>query len=504
MLSYDMALYSIQVEKHVLGGLIQNPNVVAEVDRFVTERDFAAEPHGVIFSCLRSAFLNNEKIDKVLLAQKIKNLGISFKDDINIFDYIEAISFTAVTIDSTVRACQELVKLRALRDLEGTCEDMKSMINKSLNQPLDATIAEIDAVYGKQINAFEMENEPVLLFDGLNEMIEERGNNPMEEVGLATPYPEFNRLYGGFRRKNLYIIASRAKSGKTTWLNETASEMSRIHDIPVLILDTEMSTEEVKWRVGSARSRVGLWHLKTGNWRKNDENIERVRNSMPGVKATYPKVYHMSVGNKSIEKIASLCRRWYLKVVGRGNDCLFVYDYIKMVDSESNNRKEHQEMGDKVDFCKKLAEELDAPFLTAVQSNRDGVTGARDASEIVDDERSIGMSDRVTWYASGVWILRRRTPDEIALDTPESGTHKLIEVVVREQGRDAAGHQDFILRRFPDGKQRYVKNFINFNLMGFRVEELGSLRDTIARQNSQFLVADEPAVGVRVTDTDTL
>lgn len=483
-----MALHSIQVEKHVLCGLIRNPSLISDIDRFVAERDFVAEPHGVIYSCLRSAFLNNEKVDKVLLAQKITNLGISFKDEINIFDYIEAISFAPITDEATVKSCSELVKLRALRDMTSTCDLMKKMVEKSTNQSLDATIAEVDATYGAQMSLFSMENEPTLLFDGIEEMVEERGNNPVDEVGLATPYAEFNRLYGGLRPKNLYVIASRAKSGKTTFLDETCSEMSKMHDIPVLILDTEMSTEEVKWRVGSSRSKVGLWHLKTGNWRRNEDNTNKVRGSIPNLKKEYGKVYHMSVGNMPIERIASLCRRWYYKVVGRGNKCLICYDYIKMVDAEDGNRKEYQEMGDKVDFIKKLAEELNCPIISAVQSNRDGVTGARDPSEIVDDERSIGMSDRVAWFASGVWILRRRTPDEVALDTPESGTHKLIEVVVREQGREAAGHQDFILRRFPDGKQRYVKNFINLDLTNFRVQERGSLRDTIARQNSTFLV----------------
>jgi replicative DNA helicase len=495
-----MALYSIQVEKHVLGGLIQNPNIIAEIDRFVSEKDFVAEPHSIIFSCLRQAYLANEKIDKVLLGQRIKNLGIAFKDDINIFDYIDAISFTPVTIPSTIKACQELAKLRALRDIDSTCDEMKNIVGKSINDSLDNTISIIDAVYGKQMNSFEHENEPVLLFDGIYDKVEERGNNPIDEVGLATPYPEFNRLYGGLRRKNLYIIASRAKSGKTTWLNETCAEMSRMHNVPVLILDTEMSTEEIQYRTAAAKSSVGLWHLKTGNWRKNEDSIDKVRTNLAGIKNAYPKVYHMSVGNKSIEHIASICRRWYLKVVGRGNDCLVVYDYLKIIESSDNRRQEYQEMGDRVDFMKKLSEELDCPILTACQNNRDGVAASRDPSEIIDDERSIGISDRITHFASGVWILRRRTPDEMTLDTPESGSHKLIEIVVREQGRDAAGHQDFILRRFPDGKQKYVKNFINFHISNFRVEERGSLRDTIARQNAQFLVQDNPdnhAVEVR-------
>lgn len=485
-----MALYSIQVEKHVLGGLIQNPHIIGDVDRFISEKDFVAEPHNVIYGCLRSALLNNERVDKVLLAQKIKNLGIAFKDDINIFDYIEAISFAPITADATIRACQELAKLRALREIHGTCEDMKSHIEKSINQTLDDTIAEVDEMYGKQVNSFNSENEPTLLFQGLYEKVEERGNNPVDEVGLGTPYPEFNRLYGGFRRKNLYIIASRAKSGKTTWLNETVAEMSRIHNVPVLVLDTEMSTEEIQYRMGASRSRVGLWHLKSGQWRKNEDNIQRVRSTLPGVFQSYDKVYHMAVGNKTKAHIASIARRWYLKVVGRGNDCIICHDYLKVVEFDGKNRQEYQEMGSLVDFMKKLAEELDCPVITACQNNREGVVAAREPSEIIDDERSVGLSDRITWYASGVWILRRRTPEEITLDTPESGTHKLIELVVREQGRDAAGHQDFMLRRFPDGKQKYVKNFINFHIHNFSVEERGSLRHTIERQNSQFHVED--------------
>jgi replicative DNA helicase len=486
-----MPLHSLQIEKHVLGGLIQNQDVIAEVEGFVNERDFVAQPHSTIFSCLTSSYLQKERIDKVLLSQKIKNLGISFKDNINIFDYIDSISFAPITKDATMQACKELVKYRILRDLDFTLSEMKEKVSKATNDDLTSTISTIDAIYGQRMNTFEGDDEPRPLFEGFYDEVEERGNNPVEETGISTPYPEFNRLYGGFRRKNLYIFAARAKAGKSTLLAEMGCEISRIHGVPVLILDTEMSGEEVSFRSGAAKSEVPLWHLKTGNWRKNNEYVKKVREgTLKGLDNKYSKVYHLSVGNKSKEEVASICRRWYLRVVGRGNDCLFIYDYLKIVGNDENNRKEYQEMGDKVDFFKKLAEELDSPFATACQNNREGVVGGREASEIIDDERSIGLSDRITMFASGVWIFRRRTPEEVLVDTPGSGTHKLIEVVCREQGRDAAGHQDSIRRTFPDGKTKYVKNFINFDIHNFKVEERGSLIDTIKRQNSQFLVRD--------------
>ena len=486
-----MPLQSLQIEKHAIGGLLQNQEVIAEIEGFLNGEDFVAQPHSTIFSVLVSSYLAKETVDKVILAQKIKNLGISFKDNINIFDYIEAISFAPISKEATIRACKELKKYRVLRDMDATLGKMKDKINNCGNDDLMTTISTVDALYGHRMNAFDQEEEPKPLFEGFYDEVEERGNNPFEEVGLATPYPEFNRLYGGLRNKNLYIVAARAKAGKSTFLAEMGCEMSVMHDIPVLILDTEMSRDEVKYRSGAAKSEVPLWYLKTGNWRKNNDYVNKVRSgAAKGLAGKYKKVYHMAVGNKSIEEVASICRRWYLRIVGRGNKCLIIYDYVKMVGNDERQRKEYQEMGDKIDFMKKLSEELDCPILTACQNNREGVVGGRDASEIVDDERSIGISDRVTHFASGVWIFRRRTPEEVALDTEESGTHKLIEVVCREQGREAAGHQDSMRRTFPNGKTLYVKNFINFNIQNFKVEERGSLADCITRQNAQHLVID--------------
>ena len=484
-----MSLQSLQIEKHCICGLINNPDVIPEIEGFMSEKDFVAQPHSVIFSVLISSYLNNEKIDKVLLAQKIKNLGISFKDNLDIFSYIESITFTPLTKIATKQACQELVKLRCLRDVSHVCEEIKDHVEKSINQPLEKTISEADAIYGAKINSFSCEDKVVDLYDGLLDLAEERGNNPQTEVGFATPFTEFNRMYGGLRKKNLYIIASRSKAGKSTFLNELASSMSVAHDMRVLYLDSEMSTEETRFRAMAARTGVPLWYIETGNFRKNPEMLQKIRSGLKDIGKKY-KVDHYFIGNKKNEEIGSICRRWYLKNIGRGGKCMFVFDYFKAIDKLSHNQQEYQAMGDKVDYFKKLGEELDSPTVAAVQNNRNGITTGRDVSEIIDDESSVGISDRITWYASGVWILRRRVAEEIVLDTPESGSHKLINLVSRFEGRDAAGHQNLIKRTFPDGKTKYVPNFINFEINNFRVEERGSLRDSIARQNAQFLVAD--------------
>ncbi len=84
-------LFSYQTEKHVLGGLIRNPRVLADLDVIISEKDFYSPVHSTIFSCIKNIAFEGGEIDPVTVAQKIKNLGISFKDDINIFDQYEVL-----------------------------------------------------------------------------------------------------------------------------------------------------------------------------------------------------------------------------------------------------------------------------------------------------------------------------------------------------------------------------------------------------------------------------
>ena len=42
-------IYSIQIERHVLGGIIKNPRLFADIERYISEHDFINEVHQTIF-----------------------------------------------------------------------------------------------------------------------------------------------------------------------------------------------------------------------------------------------------------------------------------------------------------------------------------------------------------------------------------------------------------------------------------------------------------------------
>tara|TARA_Y100000593_G_scaffold95031_1_gene198571 strand:+ start:19774 stop:21249 length:1476 start_codon:yes stop_codon:yes gene_type:complete len=480
-----MTIYSLRIEKHVLGGLVKNPSIFPEIERFINEYDFYSDVHNTIFCVIRDTLLKKEKIDKVILAQKIINLGISFKDDISITDYIDSLSFTQITSKATIDAAKELLKLRIRRDISEGCGDISEWVRQNGNLDLDEIVSTCDNKYGELINNYESDDDPHNIFSDAEDLVEERGNNPAEDMGLTTAYPEFDRLYGGFRPGNLYAVVARPGQGKSTWVNDIALKTAIKNKIQVLVLDTEMFTVDIQFRMIAAISGVPVWYLETGNWRKNAELVTKVREAFQKIKDY--EYYHYEVGNKSIDQVCSLVRRWYFSKVKRGEPCIIVYDYIKLTGEKvGNNWAEHQAIGEKIDKLKKLSEEVNAAIITAMQLNRSGERGANSAS--VDDSSAISLSDRLQWFASFVAIFRRKSNDEINEDGQDFGTHKLIPLKTRFQGKDAAGHQDLLRRTFADGTQRFVNNYLNYNVDNFDVEERGSLRDVVERENEQFFV----------------
>ena len=323
-----MPIYSNQVESHVLSGLLKHPEVLPEVDSFVNAADFYNDIHQTIYCILREAILNGEKTDKVLVATKIANLGISSKDDIDIYDYINTLSYTPIAYDAVIDSCKELVKFRIRREISETADRIKEHVTNCPNEDLGSIIASTDSIYSDKISSYSFEDDPQNVFDDLEFKIEERGNDPTDDTGLATTYDEFNRLFGGLRDGNIYAIVSRPAQGKTTFINELCLGAAIKNDVPVLVLDTEMTTDEIQFRMAAAKTGVPLWFLETGKWRSKPEMVEKVRGYFNELKKH--KYYHYHVRNKTTDEICAIIRRWHMKYVGRGNKCVIAYDYVKM------------------------------------------------------------------------------------------------------------------------------------------------------------------------------
>jgi len=478
---------SPEVERNLLRGVMEHDQIFSEVDLLIKETDFCQEINYLLYCVIRSCRQNDEHLDKVILAHKIESLGIKFDDyHDNIYDYVDNLTFNSISETATLQSAQALLEMRVRRNDIEKCEKTIEYIKSSGGTKYDEYTSKVDNILNRDICALDTDDRPKNLFEGMEDKIEEKGNNPVEEIGLKTPFKEWNNYFGGLENERIYAIVARPGQGKSSFLNYLLFYTSLMHDVPALMLDTEMSYDMVQDRMASALSGVPTWEIQTGNWRKNKDSLEKLRELWPKVK-NY-NYEHMYVGNRSIDELISITRRWHLSRVGRGKQCIIGLDYIKLSGERvSQNWAEYQAIGEKVDKLKQFANELKCPILTAMQMNRSG------EGDGVEDATAISTSDRLSWYVDFIALLKQKSDADYALDGPDFGTHKLIPVKTRNQGRMAYGHQPFLDRPYPpDGNLGPCRFYINYEIDKFRITEKDSLRQVVDRAMEIYGIDEAP------------
>jgi replicative DNA helicase len=494
-------VYSYELEQHLIAGLIKYPQTYPLIASFIDASDFFDQNtivNKTIFSVLRQSLEKGDALDEVILTQRVQSLNISFEDNINISDYIKALSLRQISKDGVLKAAQELKKITVRREIHNSSLDVaKSMKSLSANASFDDIVSQADKIYNDKINLYEMgSSKPENLFDEMEDFIEERGNNPIDEFGLMGPHQRVNDLYGSLLRPgNITVVVARAGVGKTQFCMDFCTKVSEMNNhVPVLHFDNgEMSKEELIIRQCSALSGVPMHLLETGRWRQaGDEIISKVRSTWNKIKNF--KFYYYNVAGHSIDSMLNIIRRFYFSEIGRGNKMIFSFDYIKTTYERQNGASSWETVGRMVDKFKQLIQkELcfnDVPavaMLTSVQSNRLGITNNRSAENVVDDESIVSLSDQITQFCSHLFLLRQKTMDEIQSEPENFGTHKLICLKYRWLGKDV--HRALQPVEMPDGSKR--KNYINLHMENFALEERGDLQDLVDHMDSEGVGALE-------------
>ena len=403
-----------------------------------------------------------------------------------------------ISKEGVVKAAKELKKITVRREIHDASIDVaKSMKSISASSTYDQIVSEADKIYNEKINLYEIgSSNPENLFDDMEDWIEDRGNNPIDEFGLMGPHKRINECYGSLLRPgNITVVVARAGVGKTQFCMDFCTKVSAINNnVPILHFDNgEMSKEELIVRQCSALSGVPMHLLETGRWRQaGQEVIDKVRDTWKKVKDF--KFFYYNVAGHSIESMINIIRRFYFSEVGRGNKMIFSFDYIKTSYEKQNGLSSWETVGRMVDKFKQLiqkelcfSEGPTVSMLTSVQSNRLGITNNRSSDNIVDDESVVSLSDQITQFCSHLFLLRKKTMDEIQSEPEDFGTHKLISLKYRWLGRDV--HRALQPVEMPDGTKR--NNYVNLHMENFGIEEKGDLQDLVDNLNSEGVGAVE-------------
>tara|TARA_R110000772_G_scaffold249530_1_gene363767 strand:- start:10071 stop:11588 length:1518 start_codon:yes stop_codon:yes gene_type:complete len=496
-------LHSNRVERHVLSGILKYPDVYMNYGNIITEDCFSNVTHNSIFRVYASLVnVAGKEIDSVVLAQKVSDKFRKFKiavdDDINIFDYIANLKGSQINEKGLEDAIKELINKKVRRGIYETAKKFRvTAINANIGT--EELIRESETIFSENIVTYSLADAPTKIFENSIEEIEELGNNPPGTLGIQTNLPCFNARYGGLI-EGMYVFLARRKQGKSLFLNSLALKTSKLNGgLKILFCDTEMSSKIVKFRNVSAITGIPFMDLIEGTWRKVDKYYKLWEKNKSKVKY-YENVYHhLEVKGKHVDEVISQMRRWYHKEVGIGNKCIFAYDYLKLTGEDGDSSKrEYEIMGQKTTKLQDFAASVDCPIIAACQLNQ---------------ELKASQSDRISWFASGLWKLFKKTPEELIEDGQNYGTHKLIEECTRFQGREAGNFDSFV--KVPTGTNSKGKttyeikdDYINLDIQGFDVEEKGTLQDVVDSKNDNVDLShhhhdDNPAGHAQDDDSES-
>ena len=484
-------LYSVDYEKAIIAAILQDPNCLLDLG-FLKSSDFCNQ-NSTIFELCRNIFENKGLISVLTVTEKAKSYSLKI-EGMEIIDYITSLYNLPINIKEIPQIAKEVKKLSLIRHVIKKADELKEIVSNSTTKPVKEIFSAIDDTLSKSLETFETSiDDPVNVYDIIENIVEERGNNPIEIVGHVTPYKTFNDYYGGIRNGNIYCVASRQGSGKSTFLQHMldgiVNECNK--NIKALYLDTEMQIEDHVIRLAAMKTGCPYYLIDTGLWRKDIVWFPTMREKLKELKSNKENnLYFKQVGSMGIKDLCTFIKRWYYGKVGKGNQCVISYDYLKLLLADKSNSNEWQGILDKIQYLKDVIDEINSPLLTAIQVNRTGVVTNRQSSEVVDDESVISTSDRVGWLVSYLAILRRKTPDEIVRDGENAGSHKLVTLKSRFQGKISTGHTDLV-KLFIDKKIQYRMNYINLNINNFNMEDRGSLRELADRNGWTRLIQKE-------------
>jgi replicative DNA helicase len=213
-------IYNLELEKQLLAALIKEPENYCEVSNFINHKDFYSEDsnlHASIFTIIKQAIDGGEQVDEIIIAQRVASLGLSFEDKLNPADYIRSLGMRKVPRGNLIKTAKELKKYTIRREiLESAHEVAKKMKSISAESSYSQIVSSADDIYNSKINLYEIGNDtPENIYEEMESLIEERGNNPVVEFGMMGPHPKINDIYGSLLRPgNITVIVARSGVGK--------------------------------------------------------------------------------------------------------------------------------------------------------------------------------------------------------------------------------------------------------------------------------------------------
>lgn len=353
---------SIDAEMSLLGAVLIDEEVLADISEHVTAKDFYDKRHATIFAGMMKLYELHKPVDLLTLTDQLKKKeqleavgGSAYLTELT--NYVptaaHAESYAEIVAQKAVR--RRLIKASA--DISELGYDEET----TTEELLEKAEAELFSVSDQSLKQDLVSIESILTesFDRIEELHRNKG----QLRGIRTGYKDLDNMTAGLQRSDLIIIAARPAMGKTTLVTNLAYNVATIAKLPVLFFSLEMSKEQLIDRMLADASGVDSWNIRTGNL--SDDDFSKISEAM-GEMAEAPIFIDDTPGLSVLEMRTKARRAAHDQPLG-----LIVVDYLQLMQAvNTHNGNRVQEISEISRGLKLIARELNVPLIALSQLSR--------------------------------------------------------------------------------------------------------------------------------------
>lgn len=357
---------NLDAEQALLGCMLIDNQILADVLEKLTEDDFYQESHRCILSAMKLVYLDHRPLDLVTLADRLetegnleKSGGLGYLTELtevtpssaNYNHYFDIVRRDSVN-RKLIRVANDIIKFARTSDdnLKSVqyAEELVYNVSKTNDSSSVKDIRESDGI------------------DAVLNKFQQLVDNKDAFRGVQTGLIKLDKLTNGLQKSDLIVLAARPGMGKTSLAMNIVENAALNNGKVCAVFSLEMPEVQIIQRLLCGFANVSMskalsGSLEANDWKKLTKASAQMRKS---------RIFIDDSSRVTPAEILSKCRR--IKSKNNGQLDLVMIDYIQLMSSGKKGAEQNrtQEVADITRELKIMAKELDVPVIALSQLRR--------------------------------------------------------------------------------------------------------------------------------------
>lgn len=365
-----LPIHNIQIEQAVLAALMTVAGSYAQVESLLTEQDFHATRHKLIFKAIVDLDSKNSPYDAVLVNQwlEIRNYGEASGGEKYLMQlmsdapssFYNLVSYAEKLKDSTTCRQVETEALKIIQQARNL-----TVSRGELAHYAQAAFADLNTESGSE-SLFHIHDAAANTFLEISRKIDAMLSGETMIKGIQTGIYDLDKKLGDIEPGCLFVVAARPAMGKTTMMQLIANHVAIIQKKPVLIMSGEMPKEQIAMRLCCAMAPADIGLVRNSPHQLPKDEFTAYTNAVVMLKNV-----SMQINDTSRPSIANI-RESIRKIKHQyGSVGAVLVDYLQIMKTTKPFAREDLKIAYFTGELKAMAKEFNCVIVLLSQLNRE-------------------------------------------------------------------------------------------------------------------------------------